>query len=1672
MRYLQFIALSMAFAVSGLAHAQTARTASEEYDDIIKGTQTITALGPDLFGEAVNLKDGATSFSATDVSIPTNSGLPLSIGRHLGINSRDADGYVNPVADGELFGNWKLDVPVMSGTFDERTGWISGSAASPQSRCSIVAAPPSVRSVFTQWNIFYYSEDYWRGTTVHIPGKGSYPLLGLLSGRTLPSDGKTYRWTTKDNWMVSCIPLKNGAGEGFLVTLPDGTRYSFDWMSSRRAAALKDTHCDNIYLGYEVRGVDMRHLTSEQIENDLLMHRLDGGGSISGGGQASVCNTQIVVNRREYFLHATRVEDRHGNHIAYNYDPANPRRLLSVTSNDGGSISLSYGANGKISTISANERQWQYQYEEGSTYGSKLTAVVLPDNSRWTFNYGELFAILDYNKKIKWPDCEPFLAATTMAAVTIGHPSGANGTFAFQNMVHGVDRTPGGCSVPNPDRPLKVDLTHHLMAYKVASLLSKQISGPGLAAQSWNYSYQPSWSWNPSGYADDCGPPYTNCSSTSTTEVTAPDGSIMRSVFGNDYYRNVGQLQRIDVLSAGNLLQQTTYSYLPTSTGQAFAGRAGWDPFLMNNPFETEQLHPSIATTIVRDGVTSTSEVTLCNGTTYCFDSFARPIVVKAHSSLGYNRIDVTEYHDNLNLWTLGQISRQYNANTGIETSRFEYNAQALPVKTFSFGKLRQILGYWTDGNLNTTTDGNGNTSWIGDYHRGIPRLIGFADGTTQSAAVDGNGWITSVVDETGARTCYSHDPMGRVASVVYPSESQPGVCDGSRWNPVSMSFLPVNQDEHGLPAGHWRASRYEGNKHVNTYYDAMWRPVLEETLDASNIGDTLSQVVKKYDAKGRLNFQSYPTRNVGNYADVTQGMRTFYDALDRVVRVEQDSEHNALATTTEYLAGLQVRVTNPRGQQTTTGFVAYGQPAYDTPAWSVEPESKVTEIQRDIFNRPINLIRRNTANTLRAERKYVYDGHGQLCKTIEPETGATVSGYDAAGNLAWSAAGLSGGDYANPLDCSYVAANASGRVSNRTYDQRNRLKTLLFPDGRGNQVWNYEADGLPKDITTFNDPNNTTPVVNLYQYNRRRLLTQEHSHQPGWYTWGIGYAYDAIGNLASQTYPTGQNIDYAPNALGQATRAGSYATSAQYYPNGALKQFTYGNGIVHTMSQNARQLPSRVTSSGGVLDYEYYYDANANPTHIANALVPGYDPQDRWMTFDGLDRLTDAGSASFGGDHWHRFTYDALDNMKSWKLTGVKDYADYVYDTKNRLTNIRNAAGASVVGLGYDHQGNLQNRNGQTYEFDYGNRLRGVTGKEYYRYDGLGRRVLNWRNTTTTTTTVSQYSQAGQLMYQEETAKPASTHIYLGGSLIATSEHTWGVGIAVKYKHTDALGSPVAVTNEVGAVIERNDYEPYGAIIGKPNYSGIGYTGHVMDAATGLTYMQQRYYDQSIGRFLSVDPVTADSMTGSNFNRYKYASNNPYKYVDPDGRQDACQEAFFQALRGMMRSFSVKTSFGATGGAEIEVGKMTASVKAFSVELIAIEGQLDGGNKVTQSFDGAKLKLEIKDYSTGYDSGGRINVLYDGIEGKAAHQEDRLPSPIGELDVRGVEIEDSEGKLTATSKTSMYRIGGAYGVFKAKAYYDHDAFSGALETATRAFLLRNFYAPGAKPEELSIVCP
>lgn len=124
-----------------------------------------------------------------------------------------------------------------------------------------------------------------------------------------------------------------------------------------------------------------------------------------------------------------------------------------------------------------------------------------------------------------------------------------------------------------------------------------------------------------------------------------------------------------------------------------------------------------------------------------------------------------------------------------------------------------------------------------------------------------------------------------------------------------------------------------------------------------------------------------------------------------------------------------------------------------------------------------------------------------------------------------------------------------------------------------------------------------------------------------------------------------------------------------------------------------------------------------------------------------------------------------------------------------------------------------------------------------------------------------------------------------MSATAIAACALTTHAQTEVQYIHTDALGTPVAVTDANQNVVERSEYEPYGRLTNRALADGPGYTGHVSDSATGLSYMQQRYYDPDIGRFLSVDPIEAYSGSRSSFNRYWYASNNPYRFTDPDGR-------------------------------------------------------------------------------------------------------------------------------------------------------------------------------------------
>lgn len=96
-----------------------------------------------------------------------------------------------------------------------------------------------------------------------------------------------------------------------------------------------------------------------------------------------------------------------------------------------------------------------------------------------------------------------------------------------------------------------------------------------------------------------------------------------------------------------------------------------------------------------------------------------------------------------------------------------------------------------------------------------------------------------------------------------------------------------------------------------------------------------------------------------------------------------------------------------------------------------------------------------------------------------------------------------------------------------RSYDARNRLVLVDYPDATPDVATTYTADGKVATISR-------APTLLSYTYNKRGLLSSERLE------WGsinylTSHSYTTLGHLGATTYPSGHQVAYAPNALGQA---------------------------------------------------------------------------------------------------------------------------------------------------------------------------------------------------------------------------------------------------------------------------------------------------------------------------------------------------------------------------------------------------------------------------------------------------------------------------------------------------------------------------------------------------------
>jgi RHS repeat-associated protein len=207
-------------------------------------------------------------------------------------------------------------------------------------------------------------------------------------------------------------------------------------------------------------------------------------------------------------------------------------------------------------------------------------------------------------------------------------------------------------------------------------------------------------------------------------------------------------------------------------------------------------------------------------------------------------------------------------------------------------------------------------------------------------------------------------------------------------------------------------------------------------------------------------------------------------------------------------------------------------------------------------------------------------------------------------------------------------------------------------------------------------------------------------------------------------------------------------------------------------------------------------------------------------------------------------------------------------YDAANELTAW---AGSTIS---YDANGNMTNDGTNTYTWNARNQLASMnSGANSFVYDGYGRRM-----TKTISSAATSFLYDGVNPVQELLGTTPTANLLTGGlDEYFTRTDTGGTANFL----TDALGSTLALTNGSGTVQTQYSFDPFGgtASSGSSTTNSFAYTGRE-DDGTSLYFLRARYYNPTLGRFISEDPLGL----GAGLNMYSYADNSPLFWVDPLG--------------------------------------------------------------------------------------------------------------------------------------------------------------------------------------------
>ena len=1155
---------------------------------------------------------------------------------------------------------------------------------------------------------------------------------------------------------------------------------------------------------------------------------------------------------------ATRVTDVNGNTVDYTYD--SNARLTRIEANDGRVITLSYtGSSKMIDSVTANGRTWTYTYVNGS-WGKELNRVTLPDSRYWEFSLALMERKPNAGVACTAPDTK----------VEMRHPNGVDADFWLRETKHGRTRIPTGwdhgvgyCNNENPE-------AKHAY-FEAMSIWQKNLSGPGYPSATWTYTYL-------EDYGNFVTGPDT-LPDTRWTQVIDPLG--YKTVY--HHHRRVDNLENLLVkqelfptASSTTPIESTTYTYVV----EGKAGVTYLDNF-ENEVSLTQPRHQDVVT-IARGTDTYTTDYDYETDNASAGYSYGSPTYINQFNNYTITAYGPTNqdsvialYHDK-DLWRLTLPSSVTRNGKLFES--YTYDGLGRVTQVDAFSEPLQEISYYCDVNDAPCSDSqSGTVAWVEDalgrrttfsnYHRGKPKLITRPDLSTLQATVDNNGWVRSETDPMGNVTQYDYTDVGWLKEIDRPAP----------WSDTTIEYESLNNPSQ-LGYGILQKST-RGSMQITTSYDGLSRPFLVKTAPTSGIGAT-SYVKTSYDALSRQTFVSQPSTS----SNPTLGTDTTYDALGRPVTVAENMGDN-VTTTTQYLNQSIVRVTDPEGHVTHRFYNAFGTPDNKALYRILQPEGVNTYIYRNSWLRPTTVRQTGYDGTtfLDKGQYHFYDSKLRRCRMYTPEGGSTAFAYNAADEMVAYAKGLTtGATCPTPAGASLVQL---------TYDDLGRL-----------ELTDFSSPTTPDISRTYDDNGNVLTVdrggVNwTYTYAGDRYLDSETLAIDG-RTYGLSYVHNAEGIVTQRVLPSGRTIDLTINSLGQVHKVSEgstdYAYNVYYDVTGTMGSAFFSNGFRRTTAATPRQQPHIVAVDKTQPVFElavhqtYTYDKRGDITNINDLAVSG---NNRVYEYDGLSRLKEADGPWGAGA---TYNYDGLGNLRSKTIGGVTTAVTYDNATNRATYTTHSAGGAGSIG--YDARGNVTALGAQTFTYDYADQpvSHGGSVSATYTYDGNLKRV---KQTINGTTIYSVYDLAGNLVYRDNDSTLVKTD-YVSMPFASLRLKSTG---AVEHIYSDHLGSPIVATDGAGTILWREKYKPYGQKMEDPlwNNDEPGFTGHVQDDVTDLTYMQARFYDPEIGRFLSIDPVGFDATLPSSFGRYTYVSNNPANRVDPFGLQECS--------RGVSRSCRVE---------------------------------------------------------------------------------------------------------------------------------------------------------------------